>query len=119
MNYRDEMRVCNNCGEKFVFTVEEKRRQEEMGLEVQAPDFCTDCRKSESKGPGLHPGIIKWYSDEKAFGFIIQADGEEIFFHRSGVTGNPAVTLTENAPVWYEVEETEKGPQAYYVHERE
>jgi len=119
MNYRDEMQVCETCGKNFVFTVEEQRRQEEMGFEIKVPENCPQCRQAAAQGPGLHPGVIKWYSDEKAFGFIVQDNGEEVFFHRTGVTGNPSLTLRENAQIWYEIEKTEKGPQAYNVHERE
>ena len=119
MNYADEMRVCQQCGKNFVFTVEEQRRQEQLGFEIEPPDHCPACRKSLAKGPGLHPGIVKWYSDEKAFGFLIQEDGDEVFFHRSGVTGDPAVALREGAPIWYEIKDTDRGPQAYNVHERE
>ncbi|MBN1259131.1 MAG: cold shock domain-containing protein [Anaerolineae bacterium] len=119
MTYRDEMKVCDNCGKKFVFRVEDQRRQAQMGFDVTAPDLCDDCRREQPAQPGLHPGIVKWYSNEKSFGFIIQSDGSEIFFHRSGVTGDPEKTLHDGSAVWYELQETDRGPQAYNVHERE
>jgi len=119
MAYRDEMRVCEQCGKQFVFTVEEQRRQEQMGLEIAAPTLCKRCRESSSLQPGLHAGSIKWYSEEKAFGFLVQEDGSEVFFHRSGVSGDPDCVLQENTSVWYEVKQTDRGLQAYNVHERE
>jgi len=117
-NYRDEMHVCEACGKPFVFTVEEQRAQEQLGFDVVPPVYCAQCRKTEKLQPGLHPGIVKWYSAEKAYGFLTQAEGGEIFFHRSGVSGDPEQTLREGAHVWYEVQETDRGLQAYNVHER-
>ncbi len=116
--YRDEMHVCEGCGKSFVFTVEEQRAQEQLGLPVTAPTYCPQCRKAAPPQPGLHPGVVKWYNSEKAYGFLTRAEGGEIFFHKSGVTGDPETTLREGAQVWYEVQETERGLQAYNVHER-
>ncbi len=119
MNYKDQFITCEQCGRSFVYTVEEQRRQAELGLPLEAPTLCPTCRKETGPRPGLHPGIIKWYNEEKGYGFLIQDNGTEVFFHRSGVTGDPARTLKEQAPVWYEVMKTERGLQAYNVHERE
>ncbi|MER3457663.1 MAG: cold-shock protein [Chloroflexota bacterium] len=51
-------------------------------------------------------GRVKWYSPEKGYGFIIRGDGEEIFFHRSGVLPPGPAYLTEGTPVTFEMEET-------------
>ncbi len=117
--YRDEKLICDNCGKPFVYRVEEQRTQEELGFEVEEPEYCPDCREKAMAKPGLHPGVIKWYRDDKRFGFIVQPDGSEIFFHRSGVEGDPSKILAESAPVWYEVIMTDRGPQAVNVHGRE
>ncbi len=119
MNYKDQLLTCEQCGKSFVYTVEEQRRQAEWGLPLEPPALCPARRKAAAVRPGLHPGLIKWYSEEKGYGFLIQSDGTEIFFHRSGVTGDPERVLKDGAPVWYEVMKTERGPQAYNVHERE
>ncbi|TFG71621.1 MAG: cold shock domain-containing protein, partial [Anaerolineales bacterium] len=46
-------------------------------------------------------------------------DGSDVFFHRSGVEGDPTAILQENAPVWYEVIKTDRGLQAINVHIRD
>ncbi len=119
MTYRDEMRVCEKCGKKFVFTVEEQRAQDEMGLEITPPEYCPDCREDTGPQPGLHPGVVKWFSKEKGFGFIVRANGTEVFCHRSNVVGDLDEIAGEGASVWYEVRETDRGLEAYNVHLRE
>ena len=57
--------------------------------------------------------------EDKHFGFITQRDGSDVFFHNSGIEGDPEQVMQENAPVWYEVITTERGPQAINVHLRE
>ncbi len=119
MSYRDEMQVCAKCGARFVYTVEEQRWQTQLGFSPAAPELCPECREADSAQPGLRPGIVKWYSPDKAFGFIIQADGSEIFFHRTSVVGDVAEISAEQTPVWYEVQQSDKGPKAVDVHKRE
>ncbi|MEA3309615.1 MAG: cold shock domain-containing protein [Chloroflexota bacterium] len=119
MAYRDEMLTCKSCGKKFVYTVEEQRAQEQMGLERVVPDTCPNCRGGGELEPGLHPGLIKWFNETKGFGFLVQADGSEVFFHKSGLVGDPNIVGQENAPIWYEIRETERGLKAYNVHARE
>ncbi len=120
MTYRDQWATCEKCGKKFVFRVEDQRRQASMGFEVETPTRCPDCVEVLESGAGLRQGVIKWYSDEKHFGFIVQRDGSEVFFHRSNFLGeNPAEVLKDNAPVWYEVQASDRGPTAVNVHLRE
>ncbi|MBN1875728.1 MAG: cold shock domain-containing protein [Anaerolineae bacterium] len=118
MVYRDQMLVCEECGQKFVFRVEEQRSQEALGFEIHPPRYCVECRQTITTSPGLRAGVVKWYREDKHFGFIVQIDGSEVFFHRSGVEGDTTV-LQEGSPVWYEVIATDRGPQAINVHGRE
>ncbi len=118
MSYRDQMLTCHHCGKAFVFTVEEQREQEALGFEISPPTRCPVCRKEQPPEPGLHMGITKWYKEDKGYGFIIQIDGSDIFFHRSSITGDVEAVTRERAPVWYEIAMTERGPQAINVHER-
>jgi CspA family cold shock protein len=61
-------------------------------------------------------GVVKWFSDEKGFGFITPDDGgKDAFVHFSGIAGDGFRTLAEGAKVEYEVGESPKGPQATNV----
>lgn len=115
MPYRDTLLTCNKCGRQFVFTIEEQRKQAEMGLDIIPPELCPPCRTRSGLGPGPHQGVIKWYSDEKGYGFIIHPDGEEIFFHRTGIAVGVPPFFPDGTRVTYFIEQTEKGPQAIEV----
>jgi len=119
MTYRDELLTCETCGKAFIYRVEEQRHQEDLGFEPEMPQYCADCRQSDVAGPGLRAGVVKWFREDKHFGFITQRDGSDVFFHMSGVEGDLVQVMQENAPVWYEVITTERGPQAINVHSRE
>jgi cold shock protein len=61
-------------------------------------------------------GVVKWFSDEKGFGFITPDDGgQDAFVHFSAIQGDGFRTLAEGAKVEYELGESPKGPQATNV----
>ena len=61
-------------------------------------------------------GTVKWFSDEKGFGFITPEDGgKDLFVHHSGINSQGFRTLAEGARVSYEAEEGPKGPNATNV----
>ena len=60
---------------------------------------------------GKYIGQVKWYNTRKGYGFIIRGGGEEIFFHKSGSIDNPT-ELVDGQWVLYDVEDTNKGPEA-------
>ena len=61
-------------------------------------------------------GVVKWFSDEKGFGFITPDDGgKDAFVHFSSIVGEGFRTLAEGAKVSYELGEGPKGPQATNV----
>ncbi|HDZ59239.1 MAG TPA: cold-shock protein [Actinobacteria bacterium] len=60
-------------------------------------------------------GTVKWFSDQKGFGFIERENGDDLFVHFSEVQGDGFKTLTEGQKVTFEAGEGPKGPQATNV----
>lgn len=60
-------------------------------------------------------GTVKWFNDEKGFGFIEQEGGKDVFVHYSAINGSGRKSLTEGQKVTMEVTNGQKGPQAENV----
>ena len=61
-------------------------------------------------------GTVKWFSDDKGFGFITPDEGgRDLFVHFSGIIGDGYRSLAEGSKVTYEEENGDKGPKAVNV----
>ena len=60
-------------------------------------------------------GTVKWFNDEKGFGFIEQEGGKDVFVHFSAIQGSGFKTLAEGAAVMFKPGQGQKGPQAEEV----
>jgi CspA family cold shock protein len=61
-------------------------------------------------------GTVKWFNDQKGFGFITQEDGgPDVFVHFSAIQGSGFKTLTEGQAVTFDVAQGPKGAQASNV----
>jgi cold shock protein len=61
-------------------------------------------------------GTVKWFSDDKGFGFITPDDGDkDLFVHHTGINGEGYRSLQEGAKVSYDAEQGDKGPKAVNV----
>jgi CspA family cold shock protein len=61
-------------------------------------------------------GTVKWFNDDKGFGFITPDEGgRDLFVHFSGIDGGGFRSLAEGAKVTYEEEQSDKGPKAVNV----
>lgn len=63
----------------------------------------------------LVSGIVKWFNDEKGFGFIERDGGADVFVHFRAINGTGRRTLQEGQKVTFEVTQGQKGPQAENV----
>lgn len=60
-------------------------------------------------------GTVKWFSNQKGYGFITQDDGKDIFVHYSAIGGEGFKTLEEGQRVQFEITKGPKGEQATNV----
>ena len=60
-------------------------------------------------------GVVKWFNDQKGFGFISRDSGDDVFVHHSAVAGEGFKTLSEGDDVEFTVIPGDKGPKAENV----
>ncbi len=60
-------------------------------------------------------GFVKWFNDNKGYGFIEQAGGSDVFVHFSAIEGEGYKSLSEGQEVEFELSVGPKGPQATHV----
>jgi len=60
-------------------------------------------------------GTVKWFSQQKGYGFIQQDDGQDVFVHHTGINGSGFKRLQEGQRVRFEIETSPKGPKAINV----
>ena len=75
-----------------------------------------DVQKDSSEGEYMATGTVKWFSDDKGFGFITPDDGgRDLFVNFTGINGDGYRSLAEGSKVSYEEEAGPKGPKAVNV----
>lgn len=141
MNYADTWAEDEN-GNRFIFTVEMKRRLAKAGLPIEPaslkeigvqsvihteshyekqeqvsepiPEISEPEMIQIDPETGKYIGTLKWYNASRGYGFISRGGGEDIFFHKSSSVGDP-LELQEGQWLLYDVEERTKGPEATEV----
>jgi len=82
-----------------------------------ADSLSNRCRggRDRQEGSTLPEGTVKWFSNEKGYGFISRADGEDVFVHFSAIQASGFKSLSEGDRVEFEVTRGPKGLQAANV----
>ena len=63
----------------------------------------------------MNKGTVKWFNNQKGFGFISDENGNDVFVHYSGIDTEGFKTLEEGWAVEYDIVDGEKGSQAVHV----
>jgi len=84
------------------------------GVRVPASDVI-DAVSGRTSLSEVETGTVKWFSNEKGFGFIARESGDDVFVHYSAITMDGYKSLTEGQKVQFEVVQGPKGAQAANV----
>ena len=63
----------------------------------------------------MEQGTVKWFNDEKGYGFISREAGDDVFVHFSAIQGDGFKTLEEGQSVTFDVETGDRGLQSAHV----
>jgi CspA family cold shock protein len=83
---------------------------------VKSGSLKVETKKSERKEVvTMANGTVKWFNEQKGYGFITQEEGPDVFVHYSGINSSGFKTLKEGDRVTFDVEQGKKGPAAVNV----
>ncbi len=108
-NESDSSESSKSDGQK-----EPKNDQNDLSQSEPEIDFSIPMTIQIDPETGKYIGRMKWYNAKKGYGFIVRGAGEEIFFHKSSISGEPS-NFSEGQWILYDIEETRKGPEAAEV----
>jgi cold shock protein len=99
-----DLKVCSTEGHRLHFSVNSFKPCEWLLLVNE-----------EYMSGEIVSGVVKWFNDEKGFGFIQQENGPDVFVHYCAINGKGRRSLSDGQQVTFEVVQGQKGPQAENV----
>lgn len=106
--------VCQRCGRGFVLTSTYRDWLARRGIQIISPVLCPTCFMKAGPMPKQH-GEVKWFNPSKRYGFIVTAEGEEIFFHQRQILNGDGDKAQQGQTVRFHVRHVTKGPEALNV----
>jgi cold shock protein len=82
---------------------------------VVVPSGTGEGRTKETRRPAVAVGTVKWFNDEKGWGFIAVEGQPDVFVHYSEIQGDGRRTLVEGQNVEFDIEPGDRGPLAKRV----
>lgn len=86
------------------------------GTKTKDVTLCDGPYQAQEQGVHVAQGTVKWFNNEKGYGFIAVDGGQDVFVHYSAIQSDGYRSLDEGQRVEFEVAQGPKGPQADGVH---
>ncbi len=78
-------------------------------------EYCIVIDPKKGGNFNMYQGTVKWFCDDKGYGFIETQDDEDIFVHFTGINGEGIRSLKDGQKVSFKIVEGNRGPQATSV----
>lgn len=106
--------TCQRCGMGFLMTRNYRAYLDRRGANLVVPVQCLNCFWHSGPLP-KHRGRVKWFNERKRYGFILDEEGHEVFFHQDQLVEPDGDSPVEGEPVRFHVRYAPKGPVAVNV----
>jgi CspA family cold shock protein len=83
--------------------------------EGKTHDWASSHKFDSERNQKMTKGTVKWFNDQKGYGFITPENGKDVFVHHSAIQGEGFKTLREGETVEFEINRGPKGEQAVNV----
>ncbi len=114
MSSQSKAATCQRCGSGFIVTETHRDLLQRRQVKVLEPVLCPTCFLMRGAQPKQR-GEVKWFNPGKRYGFIVDEEGEEIFFHKDQILAEKVSNLPSGQKVRFHVRYRAKGPEALNV----